>query len=108
MKAEEKTDFEELSGMDFINLLKTLKEKNKDNYNLILQGGASMKFAIYKLFQLARKEERKPTLWKEMIVVQLFKGKGSCSEFQNQQYIHTKNEIPKAFEHIGMAKAKAT
>ena len=38
--------------------------------------------------------------------MQLYKGKGNKSEFCNQRFIHTKEEIPKFFEHILTHKIK--
>ena len=36
----------------------------------------------------------------------MFKGKGKMSKLSNYRFIHTKEENPKAFEHIIVSKAK--
>ena len=48
----------------------------------------------------------KPTQWDNTVAHQLYKGKEVKSKLSNQRFIHTKDEIPKSFEHILMTKAK--
>ena len=50
--------------------------------------------------------EAKPTQWENTIAHQLYKGKGEESKLSNHHFIHTKEEDPKCFEHILIAKAK--
>ena len=50
--------------------------------------------------------EEKPAQWESTIAHQLFKGKGLKSKLENYRFIHTKDENPKAFEHIVISKAK--
>ena len=51
-------------------------------------------------------KEEKLSKWEETTAHQLFKGKGRKSDLSNYRFIHTKEEIPKAFEHIVITKAK--
>ena len=50
--------------------------------------------------------ELKPPQWENTIAHQLYKGKNEMSKLSNYRFIHTKQEIPKAFEHIVVSKAK--
>ena len=97
---------EEFTDEDFGNLLKNLRKKNKDKYQFILRSGTDYLRILYSLFKKVWESESKPNQWEITIAHQLYKGKGKISEFRNQRFIHTKNENPKAFEHIVMSKAK--
>ena len=50
--------------------------------------------------------ETKPSVWENTIAHQLYKGKGEKSQLSNHRFIHTKDEVPKSFEHILITKAK--
>ena len=91
---------------DFGNLLKNLRKKNKEKYQSILKAGTDYLRLLYSLFQKIWNSECKPQQWELTVAHQLYKGKGRVTQFLNQRFIHTKNENPKAFEHIIMAKAK--
>ena len=97
---------ETFTEADFSNLLKQLKLKNKDKYQFILKAGKDYLRILHSLFSKIWIEEKKPKQWNLTTAHQLFKGKGNPSEFKNQRFIHTKNENPKAFEHVIMMKAK--
>ena len=102
---EETKESDDLTHTDFDDLLKNLK-KNKMKYNFILKGGASYQTCLFKLFKITWGQEIKPTQWENTIAHQLYKGVGEKSKLSNQRFIHTKEEVPKAFEHLVVSKAK--
>ena len=92
----------------FLRSLNDLEIKNKEKYKFIINGGPKLKQAIFKLFNVVWTTEKKPEQWRKTKIVQIYKGKGSIHEFQNQRNIHTKGEIPKLFGHIILNEIKAT
>ena len=50
--------------------------------------------------------EQKPDIWCNSVLIQLYKGCGSCNDLNNQRNIHTKQDIPKFFGHIVTTAAK--
>ena len=105
MEENMENDVEFTSDM-FDNSLKILKKKNKEKYRFILQGGADLKLALFKLFNIVWCSEKKPDQWRKTDIIQLYKGKGDKDDFGSQRNIHTKNEISKFFGHIVMSKTK--
>ena len=103
---EDIEDDEEFSHEDFSDLLKHLQKKNKSKYKFILKSGLDYQKCLYKLFKMIWESESKPTQWECTIAHQLFKSKGLKSDLSNYRFIHTKDENPKAFEHIVISKAK--
>ena len=103
---EEIEDDESFSEDDFKNLMKILKLKNKEKYQFILKSGTDYLRVLYSLFKKIWDNETKPKQWEKTVAHQLYKGKGKQNEFSNQRFIHTKDQNPKAFEHIIMSKAK--
>ena len=91
---------------DFGKLLKNLKKKNKEKYQFILKAGTDFLRVLYSLFKKTWESGRKPKQWEKTTAHQLYKGKGKATEFKNQRFIHTKDQNPKAFEHVLMEKAK--
>ena len=55
---------------------------------------------MFELFSKVWDSESKPQQWRDTQIVQIYKGKGDQSDFDNQRNIHTKNEVPKFFEGI--------
>ena len=104
-----KEDVEEMNDLthdDFSRLMKHLEKNNKSKYKFILKAGESFKKCLYKLFKITWESETKPEQWENTIAHQLFKGVGEKSKLSNHRFIHTKQENPKAFEHIIINKAK--
>ena len=107
MRMKEELDNDEQFTLDdFSNLLKKLQKDNKMKYKFILKSGLSYQKCLYKLFKMVWESESKPTQWEQTVAHQLFKGAGKKSNLSNYRFIHTKDENPKAFEHIVIAKAK--
>ena len=65
-----------------------------------------MKAALYNLFKTVWEKEQKPDKWQNTILLQLYKGRGSRGDLNNQRNIHTKQDIPKFFGHIVASAAK--
>ena len=103
---EEDDEYNELQFDDFNNRMKVLKTKCKEKYQFVLKAGEGYKGCLYKLFSKVWKLEDKPQQWRDTIIVQLYKGKGEESCFNNQRNIHTKGDAPKFFEGIVVDKAK--
>lgn len=83
-------------------------KKPGDKYKFILKAGSFLKDALYRLFQVILKTERKPTIWCNSTLLQLFKGRGSKNVLDNMRHIHTKDEVPKFFGQVVMIAAKDT
>ena len=71
-----------------------------------MKAGQGFQNCIFKLFQQVWETERKPSQWRNTIIVQLYKGKGEVSDYNFQSNIHTKEEIPKYFEGLIVDKSK--
>ena len=99
-------DDDDLTYDDFCDMLKNLKKNNKEKYRFILKAGSSFLKYLFKLFKLMWDSEVKPGQWENTIAHQLYKGKNEMCKLSNYRFIHTKEEIPKAFEHIVVSKAK--
>ena len=96
----------ELKEEDFLARLKKISKKQGEKYKFILKAGKGFQNCIFDLFKQVWETEQKPLQWRNTIVIQLFKGKGSINNFSNQRYIHTKEYIPKLFEGIVVDKSK--
>ena len=103
---EELDNDEQFTLDDFSNLLKKLQKDNKMKYKFILKSGLSYQKCLYKLFKMVWESESKPTQWEQTVAHQLFKGAGKKSNLSNYRFIHTKDENPKAFEHIVKGSSK--
>ena len=103
---EDHLDDDEFNHDDFSELLKILQKKNKSKYKFILKSGVDYQKCLFKLFSMVWDTEQKPRQWEFTIAHQLFKGSGLKSALANYRFIHTKDENPKAFEHIVISKAK--
>ena len=107
VRMEEKIDEDEkFTEKDFGDLLKHLQKNNKSKYKFILKSGFSYQKCLYKLFKMVWENETKPRQWDNTVAHQLYKGVGVKSNLSHYRFIHTKNENPKAFEHIVISKAK--
>ena len=95
-----------ISMEDFSKAIEKISEKHKDKYQLILEGGDTLKNAIYNLFKLVWKEEKNLSGWKKSKLVQLWKGSGKKTSHESMRFIHLKEEIPKLFSQIVVEKAK--
>ena len=82
------------------------KLKHKNKYKFILEGGASLKNVLYNIMQNVWEREKKPKIWRNTNIVQLYKGKGSVNELSNQRNIHTKSDTRKLFGDIVVTAAK--
>ena len=90
---------------DFRNLLKILG-KNGEKYKFIINGGRSFLNCLYILFKLVWECERRPIQWENTVAHQLYKGENLRAKLSSYRFIHTKEENPKAFEHIVVSKVK--
>ena len=107
VRMAEKTEEIDVYSLDnFEDLLKHLKKNNKDKYKFILKSGSSLQWCLFNLFKLIWNTETKPGQWENTIAHQLYKGAGEKSKLENHRFIHTKDEIPKAFEHTVVSRAK--
>ena len=82
----------DLSFQMFNSALNRIKSKNAKKYAFILNGGPSLKFALFRLFQSVWTTEVIPESWKKTNIVQIFKGKGSRSDVTMYRNLHTKKE----------------
>ena len=96
----------ELTKDDYLARLGQVAKKHEDKYKFILKSGQGFQNCIFDLFENVWNSEQKPQQWRNTIVIQLFKGKGSINEFTTQRYIHTKEETPKLFEGLVVDKSK--
>jgi hypothetical protein len=103
---EECTDEEDLTEKDFLEMIKKLQRKKADKYKFTLHGGQSYLDALYCLYKKVWLTEEKPMSWEKTICTMLYKGKNSINDFENQRFIHSKEEIRKCFESLVIEKAK--
>ena len=103
---EENEDGNTITDEDFATFLKQITKKNKEKYQFILKAGKSYKKVLLALYRKVWDSETKPSMWKKTTCIQLYKGKGKQDDFNNQRFIHTKDEIPKGFEQILINKVK--
>ena len=107
VRCEEINDDEkELSKEDFDKRLKTLKTKFQEKYKFILKAGDGYKDCLFSLFSNIWGSEDKPQQWRNTVIVQIYKGKGSISDYNSQRNIHTKEAEPNFFEGIVVDKSK--
>ena len=108
MKQEFRKKFplKSLTEKDYNSMLKKLKKKEAEKYRFTLNEGENYKAALFFLYKKVWECEQKPTSWENTNCTMLYRGKGLKSEFSNQRFIHSKEEIPKCFETLVMDKAK--
>ena len=94
----ENDDHEDFTIEDFNKTLEKLKKKSKEKYKFILMAGDSMKKVLFRLFRNIWWQEKRPNQWKSTTIIQLYKGKGEVDDLNNHRNIHTKDDLPKAFE----------
>ena len=97
---------ESLSVNDFKARIKLLEKKCPSKYKFLLKSGDEYKKAVFNLCSLVWRKEQKPDQWRNTIIIQIYKGKGSKEDFNNQRNIHTKDEVPKVFEGMLVDKSK--
>ena len=95
-----------LTREQFDKVLRTVERKHKNKYKFILNGGISLKNAIFSLFCSVWKNETIPEVWYNSLLVQIYKGKGSPNNLDNIRHIHLKEEVPKLFSQIVTMAAK--
>ena len=101
VRMEEEVDNDiEFSKEIFQKSIDMLKKKTGHKYDFILKSGESYRQALFQLFNVIWNKERKPDVWRNTVLLQLFKGRGSFQDVQNYRNIHTKEEVPKLFGHI--------
>ena len=71
---------------------------------MTIEAGDDLLGVMFNMYKLVWDKESKPTEWEDTTAISLYKGKGLRSEFNNQRFIHTKQEIPKVFEQLVMEK----
>ena len=103
---EEVKDDIQFSQELFNKSLNILKKKGGGKYDFLTKCGQSLKAALYNLFKVIWDTERKPDMWRDTILLQLYKGRGPRESLENLRNIHTKMEIPKFFGHIVTSAAK--
>ena len=99
-------DDDKLTRNDFEMMIRKLKTKKADKYKFLLNGGKSFQDVLFCLHKKVWESEDKPAMWEQSNCTMLYKGKGLKSEFSNQRFIHSKNEIPKSFETLVIEKTK--
>ena len=97
-----------ITDEDYAQFLKQVAKKNKKSYQFILKAGNSFHSVLFALYQKVWSIEKKPAMWENTTCIQLYKGRGRKDDFNNQRFIHTKDEIPKGFEYILINKVKPT
>ena len=95
---EETNPQEELTEKDFHQMLKKLRKKKAEKYKFTLNGGKSYRNVLFCLYKKVWMTEKKPKSWEKTSCNMLYKSKGCKSDFENQRFIHSKDEIPKAFD----------
>ena len=101
MKEQIEDDLETLNLSQFHAALKKVSVKHNEKYKFILNAGNSLMNAIFRLFSLVWESENIPDSWIDSLLIQLYKGRGSKSNFDNSRFIHLKEDpLPKLFSQI--------
>ena len=106
MLEQVENDMDNLTREQFDKALRTVERKHKNKYKFILNGGISLKNALFSLFCSVWKNETIPEVWYNSLLVQIYKGKGSPNNLDNIRHIHLKEEVPKLFSQIVTMAAK--
>ena len=80
--------------------MKMLQRKGKKKYEFILNGGKSLHDALFKLYSVVWKKEKKPDIWRDTIIIQSYKGKKDRKDLDNIRNLHTKPDVQKFFGHL--------
>ena len=99
VRCEDETE-QEFTKEAFEKRLKIITTTSKEKYKFLVNAGEAFKSCIFNLFQKIWTTECKPQQWRNTMIVQIYKGKGEHSDFNNQRNIHTKEDQPKLFEGI--------
>ena len=103
---EQCNEDDELTEKDFDELMKRIKKKKAEKYKFTINGGKVYRKVLFRLYKKVWHTEQKPVSWERTDCTMLYKLKGSKSEFGNQRFIHSKDEVPKNFEALVIEKAK--
>ena len=106
MKEHVENDMEEMTAQQFKDALEHVTKNHKDKYKYILNGGNSLRRAIFTLYCRVWKTEVIPETWYNASLVQLWKGKKSKFSLESMRFNNTKPEIPKLFSQIVTLVAK--
>ena len=96
----------DISDKDFNEFLKQISKKKKEKNQFILKAGNSYLNVLLAIYRKVWASEEKPSIWKNTTCIQLYKGKNRKDDFNNQRFIHTKEDVPKGFELILINKVK--
>ena len=89
------------SNEPFLNSLQSIKKKGGDKYKFIVRAGQAYLAALFKLYKIVWKKEKKPDSWKNTVLIQLEKkGKKDKTDLDSRRHIHTKEEPQKFFSKI--------
>ena len=88
-------DIDELPVSIFEKAMNQIAKKHSDKYQFILQGGKSMKDAIFKLMKLVWRTEIIPKGWKKSTLVQIWKQKGWKEDLEMMRFIHMRTDLSK-------------
>ena len=97
---------EEFGMKDFEDRMKVLETKCANKYKFIVNSGEGYRNCLFSMFANIWQTEDKPQQWRNTVIVQLYKGKGSKSDFNCQRNLHMKEAEPKLFEGIVVDKSK--
>ena len=75
MREEVEDDLGELTIIEFNNALKKVSSTHREKYKFILNSGASLLKAIFKLFSLVWRKEEIPRSWSDSELIQVYKAK---------------------------------
>ena len=104
MVEEIENDVSTLTYTMFEDTLISLTREKKNKYKFILKAGWSFKNALFHLFKTVWEGEILPEGWHKTTLLQLWKMKGDFRVLSNHRSIHLKDQIPKAFSHIDVAR----
>ena len=94
-------EYEMLSLECFEATYNRLSKTAAAKYPFIMRAGES-----FNLCSTVWQTEELPSRWCKSTLVQIYKGSGPRNNFQNQRFIHMKDEFPKFFGNLVMAAAK--
>jgi hypothetical protein len=104
---EEDSEGFEITQEDFDDVTKNLQKKTTKAYDFILKADEDYKAAIFLLCKKFIDEEEFPDLFKETLLIMIWKKKGSAQTLKNNRFIHLKHHLARFSEALVFNKSKS-
>jgi hypothetical protein len=96
----------EVTEETFEFVMNNMERKNKRSYNFIVKTGNKYKRVVFKMCKRILEKEEIPLRFFLTLLIQLYKGKGSCQDLSNSRFIHIKDWLPRLCESLVVCEMK--